>query len=464
MQPDGMLASTGTRFRLFPQAPFLAPFQIPETVTVSSPAGTVGPGPADARMYVIDPIGKPMAYGLAEDRRGNPTYLLPPWPGPIFPPAMPDANGHFDHIAVDDPAFEAAHMFGVVRWTLDIWEHYLGHPIAWHFDRHFDRLELVLQRNLEENAFMGYGFLEVGFHRADDGLVEPFSLNFDVVAHEVGHCLVYALIGVPDPGEDNAEYYGFHESAADLTALIAALHFDTVIDDLLETTHGNLYALNYVNRIAELSANRQIRLAANPLTMEDFVDGWRDEHDLAQPLTGAIFDIFVDIFHEELVTHGLISARAEDLSDRLEDEPRYHAVMQPIFDEAFATEPEGFRDAVTDARDMVGFLLAETWRRLSPDDLDYGDIGQTLAFVDRMLTGGRYQRIIDVNLWRRAIGEVRIGPRLRPPGPDSHFDLPRVFDLPRISTNRRGHSFRRRYDNNWLANRGNAGYGLGKRK
>lgn len=443
---SGMGFVAGTRFRLFPQPPFLASFQNPETVRISSPAGTVGPGPADARMYVIDPIGKPMAYGLAEDSRGNTAYLVPPWPGSVQPPAIPDADGHFDHIPVDSPQFEAAHLFGAVRRTLDVWEGYFGHRIEWHFSRDFDQLELVIQRNLKENAFMGYGFLEVGFHSAKDGGIEPFSLNFDVIAHEVGHCIVYAMIGVPDPGTADAEYYGFHESAADVTALISALHFDTVADELLATTHGNLYALNVVNRIAELSRNEQIRLASNSLTLRDFVRGWRDEHALAQPLTGAMFDILVDLFHEELVARRLISARQEDLSDRLEDFPDYHRLIQPMFDEAYAAAPDGFRAALIGARDTLGFYLAETWRRLSPDNLSYADVGRMLLAVDRGVSGGRFQNIIRTNLQWRAIGEVRVGPRLRMPGPESHFDLPRVFLPPAPKMRRRRLAFRERYE------------------
>mgnify|MGYP000973793031 CR=1 FL=1 len=240
----------GTRFRLFAQPPVLESFAEPETVLVSSPAGSVGPGPADERMYAIDPIGKRMAYGPTDDGRGGATLLLPPWQGDLHPPALPDPDGHFDHISVESPEFESAHLFGAVRLTLDIWESYIGHPVEWHFTHHFDRLELVLQRNLEGNAHMGYGFLEVGFHRADDGEIEPFSLNFDLIAHEVGHCIVYAIVGVPDIGTAEAEFYGFHESAADVTALIAALHFNSVVDELLEATHGNLYMLNLANRIA----------------------------------------------------------------------------------------------------------------------------------------------------------------------------------------------------------------------
>ncbi len=413
---DRSVLQGGTRFRLFAQAPFLKPFRDPETVIVSSPAGSVGPGPSDERMYVIDPVGKDLAYGLAEDFYGDPLYLMPPWPGRVFPPAVPDREGHFDHIEPDAPEFEAAHLFGSVRFTLDVWEKYFGHPIAWHFGRDLDRLELVLQRNLLENAFMGYGFLEVGIHEDPDGGIEPFSLNFDVVAHEVGHCIVYSVVGVPDPGTADAEYYGFHESAADLTALIAALHFDSVIDDLLTTSHGNLYTRNLVNRIAELSDNSQIRLAANPLSLLDFVHGWSDEHALAQPLTGAMFDIFVDLFHEELVARGLITHSQEDLSDRMEDSLDYFRVVQPIFDEAYAAAPEDFREALVASRDELGMLLAETWRRLSPDNLSYAAVGDTLRAVDRMMTGGRWRTIIDVNLNRRAIGFVNAGPRLKAAG------------------------------------------------
>lgn len=424
---EGCVVKNGTRFRLFAQAPFLTPFRKPETVIVSSPAGSIGPGPSNDRMYVVDPIGKPLAYGLVENLRGDPLYLLPPWRGDIFPPALPDRDGHFDHIAPEDPEFEAAHLFGSVRCTLDVWEKYFGHPIAWHFRRDLDRLELVIQRNLLENAFMGYGFLEVGIHEREDGGIEPFSLNFDVIAHEVGHCIIYSVIGVPDPGTASAEYYGFHESAADLTALIAALHFDSVIDELLEESRGNLYTRNLVNRIAELSSNDQIRLAANPLSMLDFVRGWHDEHALAQPLTGAMFDVFVDLFHEELVARGLISQGQEDLSDRLEDSPDYFRIIQPIFDEAYAAAPADFREALVASRDELGMLLAETWRRLEPDDLSYAAVGNTLRAVDRIVTGGRYRRIIAVNLDRRAIGQVRVGPRLAAPAKDSHFQMPRVF-------------------------------------
>ena len=160
-----------------------------------------------------------------------------------------------------------------------------------------------------------------------------------------------------------------------------------------------------------------------------------------------MFDILVDIFHEELEARGLITARQEDLSDRLEDWPDYHRVIQPIFDRAYAAAPAGFRESLVVARDILGTYLAETWRQLSPDSLGYVDVGRTLLAIDRKMSGGRYQKIIEVNLARRAIGYARVGPRLKPPGPKSHFNLSRVFLPPEPdSCCRRRLSYSERYE------------------
>ncbi len=47
----------------------------------------------------------------------------------------------------------------------------------------------------------------------------PFSSNFDVIAHQLGHLIIYSEIGLPAEGALDGEYFGFHEAAADLTAL-----------------------------------------------------------------------------------------------------------------------------------------------------------------------------------------------------------------------------------------------------
>ena len=133
-----------TRFSLFVQSPFEDTRSRPELVTVASPAGSIGPGPSDERMYVVEPLGKTRAYGLNRGPLGTPYLYLPAWAGPAAAPALPDAQGHFDHYRPGEPGFMAAHVFGCVRFTLDVWERYLGQPLEWHFRDGYDRLEISL--------------------------------------------------------------------------------------------------------------------------------------------------------------------------------------------------------------------------------------------------------------------------------------------------------------------------------
>ena len=134
-------------------------------------------------------------YGIVPGPFGSPFLYLPAWNGPVEAPAMPDANGHFDWIDPGAPEFEAAHVYGCVRWMLDIWERYLGRPIPWHFASDYPALEISLFPDLD-NSHAGYGFLEIGA----DVVAErqrSFGINFDVIAHETGHLMIYSLLGVP---------------------------------------------------------------------------------------------------------------------------------------------------------------------------------------------------------------------------------------------------------------------------
>ena len=414
-------APSGTRVRLFPQTPVGDDFAMPETVWISTPPEDLGPGPSDGRMYVIDPLDKPIPYGAnAAPSNRPPLFQIPPWLGPIYPSALPSPDGHLDHLPLGTPEFEAAHVYGAARFVLDIWEGYLGGPIPWHFNRDHERLEIVLLRHFD-NATAGYGFMEFGTAETADGQISPFSLNFDVISHEIGHLLIFSLIGLPDLDRDDGEYYAFHESTADIVSLISVMHFDSVVDDLLEQTSGNLYTYNQLTRFAELSTCEQIRLANHKLRMIDFAEGWHKEHDLSQPLTGAMFDILVDIFHENLLDRGLVTEKAEDLADLLQRDEQAQHIIQAIFDQAYERDPLGFKDALLDARDEAAIGLAATWQSLDADRLTYGAVGEALLRVDRDLNDGRYQRLIANNLNYRQIGEISAGPRLSPPDEESHI-------------------------------------------
>ena len=428
----------GVRFRLFPKPPYAHPEWPPETVCVSEPPGSIGAGPADDRMRLVNPIDKRFGYGVNRGPLGTPRLDLPPFRGLIHSPVRPDAEGHFDKIPLGAPEFAEAHVFGTVRFVLDVWERYFGRPIEWHFARDYRQLEIVIAPRID-NAYAGYGFMEVGAHPRPDGTVVPYALNFDVMAHELGHLIIYSTIGLPSPNAARGEYYGFHESAADTTALIASLHFESLIARLLEETRGNLYTFNELDRFAELSPHDQIRLASNDVKLSEFSAGWEDEHALSQPLTGAFFDIVVDIFQELLVERGLVPRDVAEATRNVRSEPALATSVQAVFDAAYEGRYEGFRAALIGARDYMGAALAETWKRLKADDFAYLDVALILVEVDRLMSGGRFRRALIESFDWREIGRATVGPRLKPPDARSHTHSARTITpeaaqvLPRMS-------------------------------
>lgn len=391
MKLDATLVETGTRFRLFPQPRFLSAFSMPETIRVSAPPNIIQSGPADERMYVVDAINK-----LPYSRFNRPQYK-----GEKNPPVKADSTGHFDQIDTGSREFSCATMYATVRRVLDIWEDYFGRRIEWHFKTDFDSLELI-PLIVWNNAQSGYGFLEFGFGSTSGGEVDftkPYCQNFDVLAHELGHSIIFAEVGVPvQDSDEGIDYGGMHESAGDLVAIISSLHFHSVLDHLLEETKGNLFTVNELNRVGELSNSREIRVAFNSIRMSDVGD---EPHDRSLPLTGGIFDIMVEVFQKELVSRELIG---QDLATRSTHGPSGDTELESIqedFASAYEGHGEKFKESLLIARDYLGQLLAKTWKKLSPNFLTYHDIVRALLSADRELSGGKHQQTIrECIAWR----------------------------------------------------------------
>jgi hypothetical protein len=347
-------------------------------------------------MYAIDAIGKDHPYELP---------YLPPYRGPHHRPVEPGPDGHFDHLEPGSRAFMAAHMFGTLRFVLDVWEGYFGGEIPWHFAEAYPRLELVPAVEWN-NAHCGYGFIEAGYARPGAPDPQPFALNFDVMAHELGHAFLYALLGTPPADRVSAEYIAFHESASDCVAIVAVLHFDSVVDRLLRNTRANIYLPNELNRIGELSETDEIRLASQSLTLDDVPDlntplaelSQPERHAMGLPLTGAVFDVLVEVFQTILVQEGLISRELDDASRQVEEAPA--ADVQAGFDRAYTGRHEAFKAALLDARDYVGRCLGLAWRRLGWD-LSFGEVAAAMLSADRALTGGvGHNVLVESLLWR----------------------------------------------------------------
>ncbi|MCA1407964.1 hypothetical protein I6F26_11590 [Ensifer sp. IC3342] len=344
----------GTRFWIFPQPPFIPGYEQPDRVWLPIPRDEIGEGPSDAMMYVVDPVYDKQPYGF--DR-------LPPFRGAMHSPATPGPDRHFDYISPDSRAFLSVHAYACVHFVLSIWQNYIGRPIRWFFDQTFPRLEIVSFVNWD-NAQAGYGFLELGCSDTD-GIRRPYALNFDTIAHEIGHLILLSETDVPTALTREGDFFPFSEAFSDVVSLISFLHFDSAIDRLLRRTKGNLLLYNELNRFAETSPESQIRLATNFRRMSEVT---REVHDRALPFVGAIFDSIVEIYHRELVARDCADRGLLDIDLRhlaRDDFERFRTATA----EAFRIKPMIFGLALRAARDAVGQALAGSLRTLDPDTL-----------------------------------------------------------------------------------------------
>jgi hypothetical protein len=365
---------SGTRFRLFPS--YAAGYAEPEVVELSLSPGTIGPGPSDPWMYAIHPLQKDAPY--------DPPGYVPPFRGPTYPPALPGLDGHFDHIPVEAPEFLPTHLYGTIRHTLDIWEFYLRRKVVWWHAPRIPQLELIPYLEWQ-NAHSGPGFIEMGEKPNLAGRPQPFCLNYDVIAHETGHAILFSMIGVPEQDAVTEAFLAFHESFSDLIALIGEMEIRSVTRRLLAQTDGNLYVLNLVNRIGAYSDTQQVRLASNTRTMADVAglrlmpDGtWydpigqnRNQHAIAEPLTGAIFDCLVELYQDGLAGRGAIppdlDARGWTRAEVEQSLEAVHAASAA----AFARFAQAFHAALDDARHVVARCMAHVMLTVRPETLSF---------------------------------------------------------------------------------------------
>ncbi|MDV7142558.1 hypothetical protein R3X27_07665 [Tropicimonas sp. TH_r6] len=384
--------SGGTRFLLYPQAPHTPGYDKPELVWISDPQGSILAGPANDRMYVVAPNAPKAPYQYP---------YLPPYSGPAAPRVDPSPDGHFDHVDPSDPAFPGVHVFGCVARVLDIWESYLGHRLSWHFTDTYERLEIIPLIDWD-NAQSGYGMLEFGFERNPDGSRHPYALNFDVIAHEIGHSILFFEIGLPPtdipPGPD---LHAYHEVVADFCSLTGMLHFDTAMDRLLRRGSGNLLAMNELNRVAELADERQIRIAGNARKMSDV---GQEVHDRSRPFTGGIFDTIVQTYHDIAVSEGLVDLPPGSIPDAR----GMGADLEERYARAFRADYEHkhfqLKAALAEARDHVARAMARSWARLDNESLTYANAAYALCeALQEAGEGGIADTLLESLAWREIL-------------------------------------------------------------
>jgi hypothetical protein len=205
--------------------------------------------------------------------------------------------------------------------------------------------------------------------------------------------ILRSVIGHPEHPQA-VECRAREEAFADIVALVALLHFEKVVHHLLRQTRGNLFSQNVLSDVGEVSRKRTIRRAfsgAAVSTLEWTADQDEFKYRLAEPLTAGVFDILVDMYEDALVarravTRDLAEASFNSLGRKLRE-------IQTQFDRAYARRAPVFEDALLEARDRFGALLARTWQRSSRHDL-YPTVAATMIAAGRELGGERLARTV----------------------------------------------------------------------
>jgi hypothetical protein len=390
---------SGTGFRIFAQPRFVRFFRTPITIHLPARPGTIGPGPSDRDMRTVDALDKRPYYDPDDD-----VERLPPYRGRRAPAARP-RQGHFVHLEPSGATarqFGAAQVYATIRFTLTVWEHYLGRRVRWYFRRRFPQLE-VIPRVSSGTAYSRPGYIECGFERGRSRQRRyPLGENFDVVAHETGHLIQRCVIG--DPGHGlGLEQHARDEACADLVAIIALLHVRPAVARLLDRTRGNLFSANLLSRIGEMSQTTVARRANNADRIDTL--SWDPDprafrYKLAAPFTGAGYDALVDLYERILVRrraipHALAEASSGASGTRLPQ-------LQRAFALTYRARPAVFEDALLEARDVIASVLAQTWRRMSPYD-GYPGALTTMLAVAREQHGATTARIICESFAARGI-------------------------------------------------------------
>ncbi len=331
---------------VYPQDPFVS-----EPAVRQMSARDINPGLVNARFQIQDKLAAP----ARPDAQGN--YLY--WPG--------------------TPEFEQVNSFYYASFTLRMVERYAHRKLPWSFPA--PHITLDPHAGDGANAFYSEQDRLLGFHSfKSNGTTIYAAQSADVVSHETGHAI---LDGIRDLYNESFGLgpAAFHESFGDMTAVLVALHDDSLVKRLLEWTSGNLRLQNFVaalaEEITELSVTDgepipgrtvYLRNALNAFTNIPFdklpsnpeqpaVQLGRESHNYSRLFTGAFYDILVGIYERERHT----------TADRA---------------------------AIHHTRDLVGHLLVGAIELAPVGELDFGDMAKAFLAADTLFSKGKYADIL----------------------------------------------------------------------
>lgn len=230
------------------------------------------------------------------------------------PSARPDAQGNY-LFQPGTPEFQQTQSFVSANLTLNLFEKAMGHKIPWAFEG-----PLAIHPHAGEgfNAFYARQFHSLNFFDGADpvaGKTIHGSESLDVTSHEAGHAILDAVKPGLMSWFGGVEGPSFHESFGDIAAMLTALNQDSVLNQVVAETGGDLHKPNVVARLGEemsaginnamlhgkkpadwvmRDANNTLKYqdpATLPEKPKDIDDLFREPHSLSRVFTGAYWDL-----------------------------------------------------------------------------------------------------------------------------------------------------------------------------
>jgi hypothetical protein len=201
--------------------------------------------------------------------------------------------------APDSPQAHQVHVWAVLQRALEFFESGfgLGRRISWGFEG--NRLIVVPHAGYGRNAFYDRQSKSLQFYYFDSGPEKIYTcLSSDIVNHEFAHAVLDGVrpYFVEAIGPETA---AFHEFVGDLTAILIAFRNNVFRNYLVKESKGDLGTDNDLNRLAEqfgkaVYGRPYLRTARNCKTLSQ-LKGEQRPHKLSEVLTGAMFDIIIEL-------------------------------------------------------------------------------------------------------------------------------------------------------------------------
>jgi hypothetical protein len=212
------------------------------------------------------------------------------------------------------PQFHQVSVWATLQRALAFFEDpaALGRRIPWGFEG--NRLIVVPRAGFGENAYYDRDTKSLQFYYfgSDPDFVYT-CLSTDIVNHEFGHAVLDGIR--PLYNECSLVQTGaFHEFVGDLTAILLTLQNGDLRRFLADQSEGNIKKAGPIGSIAEefgenVSGRPYLRTARNKQRMSA-VKGSTSVHDVSEVLTGAMFDILVELAEHYLSEPGTTPRQA----------------------------------------------------------------------------------------------------------------------------------------------------------